>query len=132
MLAAPDRELPVGRYLYEPKWTGLRCLAFVERGEVDLRSRHGKPLVRYFPELTAALAALGRDFVLDGEIVIVGEHGFDFAALLNRTHPAASRVARLSRETPRPSSRSICWRSAARRSGRSPSGGVPARAGAGR
>ncbi|HEU0035922.1 MAG TPA: ATP-dependent DNA ligase [Kofleriaceae bacterium] len=100
MLAALQRELPIGRYLYEPKWDGLRCLAFVERGKVDLRSRHGKPLARYFPELVEALVALGRDCVLDGEIVIVGERGFDFAALLNRTHPAASRVAKLSRETP--------------------------------
>jgi ATP-dependent DNA ligase len=100
MLAALQRELPVGRFLYEPKWDGLRCLAFVESGEVDLRSRHGKPLGRYFPELVAALRALGRDAVLDGEIVIVGARGFDFAALLNRTHPAASRVARLSSETP--------------------------------
>lgn len=100
MLAALQRELPIGGYLYEPKWDGLRCLAFVEGGKVDLRSRHGRPLGRYFPELIEALAALGRDLVLDGEIVIAGEHGFDFAALLNRTHPAASRVARLSRETP--------------------------------
>jgi ATP-dependent DNA ligase len=100
MLAALQRELPIGRYLYEPKWDGLRCLAFVEGGEVDLRSRQGKPLARYFPELVTALAALGRDVVLDGEIVIVGERGFDFAALLNRTHPAASRVARLAGETP--------------------------------
>jgi ATP-dependent DNA ligase len=100
MLAGLQRELPLGSYLYEPKWDGLRCLAFVESGEVDLRSRHGRPLSRYFPELTAALQALRHAAVLDGEIVIAGEQGFDFAALLNRTHPAASRVARLSRETP--------------------------------
>jgi ATP-dependent DNA ligase len=100
MLAALQRELPSGRYLYEPKWDGIRCLAFVERGDVDLRSRQGRPLARYFPELTAALLGLGRDLVIDGEIVIVGERGFDFAALLNRTHPAPSRVARLSAETP--------------------------------
>jgi ATP-dependent DNA ligase len=100
MLAELRRELPVGRYLYEPKWDGLRCLAYVEGGEVDLRSRHGRPLGRYFPELIEALAALGRDCVIDGEIVIAGDGGFDFAALLNRTHPAASRVARLARETP--------------------------------
>jgi ATP-dependent DNA ligase len=100
MLAALQRELPVGRYLYEPKWDGLRCLAFVEGGAVDLRSRHGKPLARYFPELAEALVALGRDCVLDGEIVVVGEGGFDFEAVLMRTHPAATRVAKLSRETP--------------------------------
>lgn len=100
MLAALQRELPLGRYLYEPKWDGLRCLAFVEAGEVDLRSRHGKPLARYFPELVTALAARGRDMVVDGEIVVAGERGFDFATLLLRTHPAASRVARLATQTP--------------------------------
>lgn len=100
MLAALERELPVGRYLYEPKWDGLRGLAYVENGEVDLRSRHGKPLGRYFPELTSALAGLGMNVVLDGEIVIADERGFDFGALLNRTHPAASRVSRLSAERP--------------------------------
>src|SRR3569623_2770204 len=100
MLAALSRELPAGRFLYEPIWFGLRCLSFVARGEVDLRSRHGKPLGRYFPEVIDALAALGRDLVLDGELVVVDERGFDFEALLLRTHPAASRVAKLSRDTP--------------------------------
>ncbi len=100
MLAALQRTLPLGNYLYEPKWDGLRCLAFVEAGKVDLRSRQGKPLARYFPELVTALAGLGRNFVADGEIVVVGERGFDFAAALNRTHPAASRVEMLSRTTP--------------------------------
>lgn len=76
----------------------LSCLC---RGsKVDLRSRQGKPLARYFPELVTALTAIGRDFVADGEIVVVGERGFDFAAALNRTHPAASRVEMLSRTTP--------------------------------
>jgi len=96
MLAALQRELPTGRFLYEPKWDGLRCLAFVTPAAVDLRSRHGKPLARYFPEVVAALQALGRELVLDGEIVVPG----DFEALLLRTHPAASRVARLAEETP--------------------------------
>ena len=100
MLAALERELPIGAYVYEPKWDGLRCLAFVEAGKVELMSRNGRPLGRYFPEIVAALLELGRDVVLDGELVVIGERGFDFAALLNRTHPAASRVAKLSRETP--------------------------------
>jgi ATP-dependent DNA ligase len=100
MLAALQRELPLGRYLYEPKWDGLRCLAFVDGGNVELQSRNGRPLGRYFPEIVAALLELGRDVVLDGELVIVRDSGFDFAALLNRTHPAASRVAMLSRTTP--------------------------------
>lgn len=94
MLARLARELPRGDYLYEPKWDGFRALAFVAAGEVDLRSRHGRPLARYFPELLPALAALG-DAVLDGEIVVE-----PFAALMARLHPAASRVERLARETP--------------------------------
>jgi ATP-dependent DNA ligase len=100
MLARLSRELPVGDYVYEPKWDGFRCLAF--RGgpaDVDLRSRNQRPLARYFPELVEALRALP-PAVLDGEIVVVGRAGFDFAALLSRLHPSASRVERLARETP--------------------------------
>ena len=101
MLAELRRELPVGDFLYEPKWDGLRCLASVEDGAaVALTSRHGRPLARYFPEVTAALAALGRELVVDGELVIAGARGFDFAALLARMHPAASRVAELARRAP--------------------------------
>jgi ATP-dependent DNA ligase len=100
MLARLQRELPLGPYVYEPKWDGFRCLAFRDGDDVDLRSRHGRPLARYFPEVTAALRSLDRDgFVLDGEIVLEADR-FDFAALLARLHPAASRVERLSAETP--------------------------------
>ena len=84
---------------YRPKWDGFRCLAFVRDGEVELQSRHGRPFTRYFPEIAAALS--GRpDAVLDGELVVRGPAGFDFAALMLRLHPAASRVAALVRETP--------------------------------
>ncbi len=100
MLARLARELPRDGYLYEPKWDGFRCLVFRERDEVDLRSRHGRELARYFPELVEVLAALPRDFVLDGEILAAGPAGFDFPALLARIHPARSRVDRLRRETP--------------------------------
>jgi ATP-dependent DNA ligase len=101
MLARLSRELPSGGYLYEPKWDGFRCMAFVSRGEVDLRSRHQRPLARYFPEVVAGLCSIGTpDFVLDGELIIAGPAGFDFPALLGRLHPAASRVERLSREMP--------------------------------
>jgi ATP-dependent DNA ligase len=101
MLARLVRELPEGDLSYEPKWDGFRCLAFAPRGgEVDLRSRNQRPLARYFPELVEALRALPRAAVLDGEIVVAGARGFDFSALLSRLHPSASRVARLSRETP--------------------------------
>jgi ATP-dependent DNA ligase len=99
MLARLSCELPDGDYLYEPKWDGFRCLAFVSGDQVDLRSRHGRPFTRYFPELAAALAPLG-DAVLDGEVMVRGAAGFDFAALLGRLHPSTSRVERLAREAP--------------------------------
>lgn len=102
MLARLTRELPPADGLvFEPKWDGFRCLAFRDGDEVDLRSRNQRPFARYFPELTTALTSLAPErFVVDGEIVILGPDGFDFAALMNRLHPAASRVAALSRETP--------------------------------
>jgi ATP-dependent DNA ligase len=88
-------------WLYEPKWDGFRCLAFRQGNEVVLQSKAGQPLGRYFPEIVAALLALpARKFVLDGEIVIRSGAGLDFDALLQRIHPAASRIQRLSQETP--------------------------------
>src|SRR5919204_5116651 len=92
MLARLARELPRDGYVYEPKWDGFRCLAFREGG-VDLRSRNQRPLARYFPEIVEALLALPtKCFALDGELVVTSQSGFDFAALLARLHPAASRV----------------------------------------
>jgi ATP-dependent DNA ligase len=88
-------------WLYEPKWDGFRCLAFRLGDEVALQSKAGQPLGRYFPEIVAALRSLpARKFVLDGEIVIHSGAGLDFDALLQRIHPAASRIQRLSQETP--------------------------------
>src|SRR3712207_2934831 len=102
MLAKATSELPTGEgYVYEPKWDGFRCIVFRDGDEVELGSRNGKPLTRYFPELVEALVAnLPERCVIDGEIVITGEHGLDFDALLNRIHPAASRVNLLAKETP--------------------------------
>ncbi|MGB9121514.1 MAG: ATP-dependent DNA ligase [Candidatus Angelobacter sp.] len=88
-------------WLYEPKWDGFRCLAFRQGDEVVLQSKAGQPLGRYFPEIVAALLALpAPKFVLDGEIVIRSGAGLDFDALLQRIHPAASRIQRLAQETP--------------------------------
>ena len=88
-------------WLYEPKWDGFRCMAFRQGDEVVLQSKAGQPLGRYFPEIVAALLALPvRKFVLDGEIVIRSGAGLDFDALLQRIHPAASRIQRLAQETP--------------------------------
>jgi ATP-dependent DNA ligase len=100
MLARLARELPVGPLAYEPKWDGFRALAFLDGGRVDLRSRHGRPFARYFPEVCRALAALPGAAALDGELVVPGPDGLRFEPLLARLHPSASRVARLSEETP--------------------------------
>jgi ATP-dependent DNA ligase len=92
---------PESGWLYEPKWDGFRCLAFRQGDEVVLQSKAGQPLGRYFPEIVAALLALSaRKFVLDGEIVVRSGAGLDFDALLQRIHPAASRIQRLSQEMP--------------------------------
>jgi ATP-dependent DNA ligase len=97
-LALSRKELPVGEdYVYEVKLDGFRCLAFVDGEEVFLQSRSAKPLGRYFPEL---VLPPGR-YVLDGEIVVRdSDGGEDFDALGQRIHPAASRIERLSVETP--------------------------------
>jgi ATP-dependent DNA ligase len=88
-------------WLYEPKWDGFRCLAFRDGNEIVLQSKAGQPLGRYFPELVEQLRRLpARKFVLDGEIIIRGAAGLDFDALLQRIHPAASRIRKLSVETP--------------------------------
>ena len=104
MLAKASPELPhaeVGEYWFEPKWDGFRCLVFRDGDEIELGSRNDRPLTRYFPELIEPLkAALPERCVLDGEIVIAGADGLDFAALQQRIHPAASRIERLAGETP--------------------------------
>lgn len=101
MLGKLARELPGDGFLFEPKWDGFRALVFRDGAEVDVRSRHGRPLARYFPEVVEAFRALEeRSLVVDGEIVVATPSGFDFAALMSRLHPAASRVERLARETP--------------------------------
>ena len=102
MLAKLSRELPVGdQYAYEPKWDGFRCIVFRDGDDVELGSRNEKPLTRYFPELPPVLRAnLPDRCVVDGEIVIPGSGGLDFDALLQRIHPAESRVNLLAEETP--------------------------------
>ena len=101
MLARSAAALPTGSYLYEPKWDGFRCIAFRSGDQVELGSRNGKPLTRYFPEVVAALKRNVPDrCVLDGEIVVAGPDGLDFDALSQRIHPATSRIEMLSRETP--------------------------------
>jgi ATP-dependent DNA ligase len=102
MEAKSVQQIPAGSgWRYEPKWDGFRCLAFRSAEQVLLQSKSGQPLARYFPELVEALQALpARKFVLDGEIVIVRDGHLSFDDLLLRIHPAASRVRKLSAETP--------------------------------
>lgn len=103
MEAKSVEEIPQGdMWLYEPKWDGFRCLAFRDGDDVHLQSKAGQPLARYFPEMVEALLALkAKRFVLDCEIVVPdGDGGLSFDQLLQRVHPAASRIKKLSAETP--------------------------------
>ncbi|MGZ4676017.1 MAG: ATP-dependent DNA ligase [Acidimicrobiia bacterium] len=102
MLAKLSREMPVGDdWSYEPKWDGFRCIVFRDGDDVELGSRNERPLTRYFPELLDPLkAALPKRAVVDGEIVIMTDHGLDFDQLSQRIHPAASRIEKLAAETP--------------------------------
>jgi len=102
MEAVSVDEIPTGpEWQYEPKWDGFRCLVFRDGDSVTLQSKSGQPLTRYFPEIVAAARDLkAKAFVLDGEIVVPNDGAFSFDALLQRIHPAASRVARLANETP--------------------------------
>ena len=95
-------ELPPGEHWqFEPKWDGFRCLAFRDGDAVELMSKSGKPLARYFPEIVEALRGLGASrFVLDGELILPVGDTLSFAALQLRLHPTASRIEKLSRETP--------------------------------
>jgi ATP-dependent DNA ligase len=94
-------EIPAGKeWQYEPKWDGFRCLVFRD-DNVELQSKSGQPLTRYFPDLVEAVRKLkAKRFVLDGEIVVPSNGSFSFDALLQRIHPAASRVIKLAKETP--------------------------------
>jgi ATP-dependent DNA ligase len=102
MLAKLTAEIPEGKdWVYEPKWDGFRCLAFRDADRVELQSKAGQPLGRYFPEIVEAVRALpAKQFVLDGEIVVPVEGALSFDDLLQRIHPAESRVRKLSEELP--------------------------------
>jgi ATP-dependent DNA ligase len=102
MLARAATTLPVGDGLfYEPKWDGFRCVVFRDGDEVELGSRNERPLTRYFPEIVAAVKAnLPGKCVVDGEIVVPAGDRLHFEALLQRIHPAQSRVDLLAEQTP--------------------------------
>jgi ATP-dependent DNA ligase len=103
MLAKSVKDLPSGELSFEPKWDGFRSIVFRDGDEVEFGSRNERPLTRYFPELVeAATRGLPERCVLDGEIVIPDAEGrrLNFEALLQRIHPAASRVRLLAEQTP--------------------------------
>jgi bifunctional non-homologous end joining protein LigD len=103
MLAKSVKTMPEGDLLYEPKWDGFRSIVFRSGDRVEIGSRNEKPMTRYFPEVVKAVKAhLPDRCVVDGEIVVVGPSGdrLDFDLLQQRIHPAASRVTKLSQETP--------------------------------
>lgn len=102
MEAVTEAEIPTGpEWQYEPKWDGFRCLAFRDGSQLDLQSKAGQTLGRYFPELAQALLAVkAPKFVLDGEIIVPAGKNLSFDNLLMRIHPAASRIQKLAKETP--------------------------------
>ena len=102
MEAVLAEELPTGEgWHYEPKWDGFRCVAVRSGDKVALWSKSGKPLARYFPEVVAMFTNLeARDFILDGELLIVTAGAVSFDALQLRLHPAESRIRKLAAETP--------------------------------
>ena len=103
MLAKAVKQIPDGPYSYEPKWDGFRSIIFRDGDEVEIGSRNERPMTRYFPELvTEVIEQLPERCVIDGEIVIPDGEGarLDFEALLQRIHPAASRVNLLASQTP--------------------------------
>ncbi|MFW2828554.1 ATP-dependent DNA ligase [Sphingomonas sp. ID0503] len=94
-------ELPAGEgWQYEPKWDGFRAIVTKAGGDVAIMSKSGKPLARYFPEVVALVSAINGDVTLDGELILPIGDTLSFDALQQRLHPAASRIERLSRETP--------------------------------
>jgi ATP-dependent DNA ligase len=102
MEALPVGRLPEGKdWRYEPKWDGFRCLAHEDDGRVTLRSKSGKPLGRYFPDIVRLLERLpAKMFLLDGELLVKGTDGYSFSDLQMRLHPAASRVDMLAQKQP--------------------------------
>ena len=95
-------DIPDGpQWQYEPKWDGFRCLAYRDGERIELQSKAGQPLGRYFPEIVAALGRLPpARYVFDGELVVPISGALSFDTLQQRIHPAASRVAMLAKTTP--------------------------------
>lgn len=101
MEARSANALPDGEgWQYEPKWDGFRALVACDDGAVEIHSRNQLPLERYFPELLDPIRSLGANVVFDAELTVSGVDGISFSLLQQRLHPAQSRIARLSVDTP--------------------------------
>jgi ATP-dependent DNA ligase len=102
MEALSAATVPVGpTWQYEPKWDGFRCLVFRDADYIELQAKSGRSLTRYFPELSDGIRRLSpRRFVIDSEIVVPSGNSFSFDSLLQRIHPAPTRVKKLALETP--------------------------------
>lgn len=102
MEARRVEKIPSGDgWQFEPKWDGFRAIVFRDGDEVEVQSKAGQPLARYFPELVEAFLALkSKEFIVDGEIVVPWKGRLSFDHLLQRIHPAQSRVRKLAAETP--------------------------------
>src|SRR5438128_916037 len=102
MEADTAKTIPTGGdWQYEPKWDGFRCLAFRDGDLIAIRSKSGQTLERYFPEVVESLRRVRAEkFVVDGELVVPDGPNLSFNALLQRIHPAESRIRKLSQETP--------------------------------
>ncbi len=106
MLAKSVKTVPAadaveGGLAYEPKWDGFRCIVFRDGDDVEFGSRNERPLTRYFPEVVQAVrAALPPRCVVDGEIIVAVDDRLEFERLLDRIHPADSRVRLLAEQTP--------------------------------
>jgi ATP-dependent DNA ligase len=101
-LARPAKELPDGGgWRFEPKWDGFRTIVFRDGDDVQLQSRNGRPMNRYFPDVVEQVLQLpGQRLVLDGEMIVVVDGIQEFDLLSQRIHPAASRVEMLAKKTP--------------------------------
>lgn len=102
MEANQVERLPEGpEWQYEPKWDGFRCIVFKDGDDVELQSKSAKPLARYFPDVVESIRALApQRIILDGEIVVPVDNVLSFEELLQRIHPAESRVNKLAAANP--------------------------------
>src|SRR5689334_15319427 len=92
MLASIGSGLPAGgSWVFEPKYDGIRILAFAADNRARLISRNGLDKTKQFPEVAEAVVELSkrtkRQFIVDGEIVVMrGDTPARFQELQARMH----------------------------------------------